>query len=561
MLVIDDSKKNFLNMKAKMLELSAGDFEENLTDYRRTALEIDWECYQSIVDKIKNTDYNHLSLEEQIKFYTEIVDDYNQLNELQCDYRNVYTKYSDGQELALSNLDNIFIDAIKNRISQIEGYLMNTKNLKSNKIELGRLNKELIDATKQKNSVREKIFNIRRRLKDDIINGGIGEEFNISSELKKYGIELKEIINDMDLLDRVYGDRKKQRDDAEEVLNLALILPNRDDAICQLYASQLLRNNYVFNLVELVKEIYTDQDDYDLFKDSLYKIADLVKEIKNGLRELNGRINNSFDYIKIKNYIEIFEKTKDYATDIDNITKTMTYLSEMIDNMEKKNNELLLSINKELVMLTENINTIYMDISKEEEHEDESKSDIFKLLHLEDVKDNQVIKLADIKSNFNISRVIEKTRGVINRVYGMFFSGNKNRDVGSVPELVIEKKENMPSLENPTANYEKRNVNIEFNEMEPFVAPQLFDDRKDSSIFDNKNDDKMLIDFSNDMPINNFIKQVKDREDVTNEEEVKMPELFWTPKEENNTSLSLPRAKSFDEQLEESMNSNNHLRR
>ena len=69
-----------------MLELSKDNIEETLDEYRKLALEIDRECYLTIIEKIKNSNYNNLPLEEQIKVLMEFAQDYNYLNELLLTY-------------------------------------------------------------------------------------------------------------------------------------------------------------------------------------------------------------------------------------------------------------------------------------------------------------------------------------------------------------------------------------------------------------------------------------------------------------------------------------------
>jgi len=544
MLVIDDSKLKLLKMKEKILELSTNIDTKALNEYRDLAVAIDDYCYQTIIKEIKDSNYNNLPLEEQIGVLRGILDDYNYFNEMQCNFRNTYSKYSNSG-LSLTDISNILVDNIQNRISQIEGYLMNIKNLKSNKIELDRLNQSLIAAVDGKKQTAELIMNIREKLKLDVLNsrGRIYaddnrlEVTNISIELSNFGINLNDIISNDELLNTVYSDALNEKKEKLETLNTALSLPNKDDAICGMYMFELLKSNYKFTLVELIKEIMNSNTDYYLFKDSLYKIEDLIKEIKNNLKELNVKFYiNPFDQIKIKDYICVFEKTKDYEIDINAIKQTMTYLADMIDEMEKRNNEFLLSINDEVTILREDINTLYLSIPKEDVNVLEGDDSITEILKTADVKANQVIRVKQPVIGFMKGRVKEKTNSVIKRVFEMFCQKEKKE---VIPDLVVEK---LQAIQETVPNEEQKNNEIElFQEVEPFLEPTLFEDRIDSEIFsDNSN---RQINLSSSEP-KTVIEQTEDvKEDAV---EDKMPELFWTPKEEEETS----KVESFDEQVE-----------
>ena len=563
MLIIDDSKLKLLKMKEKMLELAGKTDLEALDEYRDLAVSIDEDCYQMIIKEIKDSNYNNLPLEEQIKTLRVIEDDYNYLNELQCGFRNVYSKYKD-EELSLTNLDNILVDNIQARISQIEGYLMNAKNLKSNKLELDRLNQSLIAATDGKKQVGDLINDIQAKLREEV-KSARGRKYakddklavtSIAIELQEFGINLSEIINDGEWLDKVYSDLLNEKKEKQETLNTALSLPNKDEAICAMYMEELLKSNYKLVIVELIKEVFSDNDDYDLFKDSLYKIEDLIKEIKNNLKELNIKFYiNPFNQIKIKDYIHQFEKSNDYEVDISSIKETMIYLSNMIDEMEKHNSEFLSSISDDVPILKEDTNTVYLDIPKEKDEVISSDDVILELLKPDAASDNQVIKIRNLQSDFMKSRVKEKTDSVIKRVCEMYCPKEKKE---IVPDLVIEKpievvKEEEAPIENvkeevepflePTLFEEIKDSeifsedNIEgvkkeetvpieeakeevdlFKEVEPFLQPTLFEERKDSEIFSEDN-----------------IEETKEEAKPLEEnDEMKMPDVFWVSKEESD---------------------------
>ncbi len=268
----------------------------------------------------------------------------------------------------------------------------------------------MINDTKEQEHNKELIKEIRRKLKDDIFNAkgrilktdGSLEITSIALELKKYDIDLNTIIDDSKQIDELYGEAIRERKDAKETLSLALSIPNKDEKICKEYAQNLLSTNYKFNLVELIKEAINDEDNYYLFKDNLYKIEDLLREIKNSLRELDVKFYiNPFDHIKIKDYIKEFEKTEDKTEEINKVKATIDYVMNMIDDMERANNEFLLSIGNDIDILKENVNTIYVNFDKEEETpEVETQNEPIKV---EEVKENQVVNITDISELFQLS--------------------------------------------------------------------------------------------------------------------------------------------------------------
>ncbi len=533
MLVIDDSKLNLLKMKEKMLEL-IDERSSILKDYRDLAIQIDYECYQMLIDEIKNSNYNNLPFEKQITTLRSILDDYNYLNEIQWTFRNTYGKYSK-EELLLSDLSIILVDDIETRISQIEGYLMNNKNLKSNKMELDRLNQSLIVAVDCKKSVQETIDEIHKKLKEEVLGArgrkrsedGKSEATDIATELNSFGIDLHAIIDDNELLDRTYSEALKERNEKQETLDTARGLPNSDAEICSMYARDVLNANYKIVLVELIKEVFNNPDDYYLFKDSLYKIDDLIKEINNNLKEL--RINmeiNPFKQIKIKNYIKIFEKCKDYDINIKNITNTMTYLTDMVGNMEKANNDFLLSIGSDAMILKEDINTLYLNIPEEKENEVS-----IDFLDAKKGKANQVVKIVKSGANFMRGRAKEKTTSVIKRVYEMFCQPVKDE---AVPELVIEKHEDVvePVIEETT----EENIDV-FQELPPFVEPTLYETRKDDDIFVD-NSKKMHVDLTNNR-VKNELREKIDKTEIERPTEEETMQ-FWTPANNNNMDSQAP---------------------
>ena len=53
MLVVDNNKMKLLRMKEKLLEVSPDNYQNNLVDFRKLAIEIDNEVYNLLVNNIK----------------------------------------------------------------------------------------------------------------------------------------------------------------------------------------------------------------------------------------------------------------------------------------------------------------------------------------------------------------------------------------------------------------------------------------------------------------------------------------------------------------------------
>lgn len=617
MLVINDNKMKLLKMKEKLLEVSNDNHDKTLEDYAKLALEIDNDCYNLIINEIKDTDYNSLSLEEQIKYLSEIEDDYNYLNQLQWMIRKTYGKYDDN-ELKLSDISVILIDKIIQRISDIQGYLMNIKNLESNKIELDRLNYQLISLDKENEQTKKIMLDIKNKLRNEIIKAegrvynykGSIEAISIVSEFKKYGINLKEIVDDSEKLRDIFRRFNEEKETQEETFRATINLPNRDEEICKQIELETIQSEYKYCLIELVNEVCMTDTEYNLFKNSLYKIADIIKSIKGYLQKIGIKFYiNPFDRIKIESQIQVFNSIPDYKKEINNVKKTITYVSLMIDDATRKNQELMVTINSDIKMIDDNTEketeTIHQLFSYEDN--DDNNKTFSDIVLSDDFKDNQVVSLKELNDNFKVNRAHEKTDGVIKRVYEMFNNiPVVTSDVKS-PELLLEpigvsknelnnedsKSINSSAYIEPVQNItldlpfdfpnevmddltvdnsdnifldddKSKNINNDlFQEVEPFEETPLFSDKYDSDIFQDNNS-KMIIDLSNNKigkePFGQNTSIVKlDKKKENNELNSMMPDAFWVTKddqmenEENNVL-------SFDEQVAALMKDNEQIK-
>ena len=605
MLVINTINENLLKMKEKLLEVSIGDNSSILEDYKKYAKEIDDDYYNQIIKKIENCNYNSLSFEEQIKFLSEIEDDYNYLNQLQWMFRNVYDKYTD-DNLELSNINNILIDNVIERKSDIQGYLINIKNLDSNAIELDRLKYQLVSFDKENVKLKNVFNEIRNNLRNQVIKAegrvyntkGNMETISVVSELRKYGIDLKEIVQDSKKLKNIFRKFSEEKDTQNEMFEATINLPNRDEEICNQIEHETIECAYKYSLIELVSEVCKTDTEYDLFRNSLYKIADIIASIKGYLQKLGIKFYiNPFDRIKIDSQIQVVDSMTDYEKEINNVKKTITYISSMIDETTEKNRELLIAINNDIKIIDDNNQK---ENKSNQEYTDYDETDDIKtfgdIVLSNDFKDNQVISLRKLSDDFKIDRAYEKTAGVIKRVYEMIntvpiVSDSKTPEL--ILEAVVQKKKDIhdkdSKLDNDSTNLKqehnksfdiqhditsgktddlivdnsdqvfiddtlpKKIDNNLFQEVMPFESTPLFNERYDSDIFDDNNNSKMIIDLSDSLSDKNSFEQKSsiiqlDKKKENDDLNSMMPDAFWVTKDDQDNK-KMDKDLSFDEQV------------
>ena len=443
MLVVDDTRTNLLKMKEKLLKITKGDRQQLLDEYKDLVISIDRDEYNALISKIKSTNYIDLPLEEQVSFFNDIIDNYNSLNEMQYRYRNLYNSYSD-IPLKLSDISKIFIDTISERSSVIQGYLMNNKNLESNKVELEKLNLDLINALKKESLINSKINEINNSLKFSILSveGRIIDNHNnmiytsAVQEYKNAGLDLRELIENPDTLREEINRVTKERDENNETLAAAAICYKNNGQNEEVYnkiKDTVKNSEYNLVLLEIVQEICSETKEYYLMINKLNRLLNLIEE-----RKLYLKVKfyiDPFTRIKIDEQLKVLEHMEDNTKKIANIRKTITYFTDNIANIENMNQEYLERINRNDRLFVDG-NDIALPV---EEPLDTNNVRSYPFEFDNDNRTyeiNQVKKIRDLNDDFNIDRAIEKCNGVIVRVNELF--GNKVEKVTKAPELVIE---------------------------------------------------------------------------------------------------------------------------
>lgn len=440
MLVIDDNRTRLLAMKEKLLEYSTDKSEQLLEDYKNLAIEIDSEIFNAIVKKISDVNYYGLPLKEQLEFLLEISDDYNGLNELQHRYRSVYKRHSN-QELILSDIDNILIDQIRNRISYINGYLLNLDKLEKNRLEIGRLSKELIDQEHRKDSADNKFYQFENDLIKRMLQAkgrifdGLGNEIatDLISEYSKIGVDLEKILSDKTLLESYRNKLSSELVSEEDRLSAAEICYRNlgDSNSKKLYdncVNDIAKARYKFILIEIIYVISNIKKGYEELRNKRLQLDDLIKLRLACLERLNVKfVIDPFKMLKIQEQLEVIESLGDISKRVASIRESLNLLVNETEKMESKNNEYIISLSEKI--------ELYSDKKTMQEVVDTYDIINSSIPPLDN--DKRVIGIRKIKDSFNIARVKAKTDGVIARVIQLINDVKEISKVSIVPELVV----------------------------------------------------------------------------------------------------------------------------
>ena len=164
-LSFDDNMFRLAKMQETLLKVSVSNREENLKKYQELVTQIDAKAFVDILEKIKHIDEHSHSLEEELQYLEEIKNVYNQLLELQLSFKGVCELYGDNS-LELSDLTQLNISYLDDRINAINGYLVNLKNIEENKKKLQELNEQLVNEERKKDLFTNRL----KTLEDELIH-------------------------------------------------------------------------------------------------------------------------------------------------------------------------------------------------------------------------------------------------------------------------------------------------------------------------------------------------------------------------------------------------------
>ena len=557
MLVVDNNKMKLLKMKEKLLEVSPYDNQNCLNEFKNLAIDIDSEVFASLVDHIENTNYHDLPLEEQINVLAEFVQAYDDVNELQYSFKNVYQRYA-GLPLQLSDMSIISIDSIKDRISCIEGYLLNNNNVENNKQELEQLNLDLIDEEKRRIDSLEIFKTKEAQLRNSFVNAegrvaasddayiSFVREFNILSlDLKQLLLDNQQLENE---LDQAVADKALTREEYEAAkvcYNYVPSFENKEN--CNAINKKLVFMEYKFALLEMASLIAKDFSEYDsvkLKREKLKVFNDMRVEC---LKKLDVvLLIDPFASLKINEQLEIIESYGDNKEKISSIRRKISNVNFLLESRLKRNVDFMVELNALNNFITDKTS---FGVVKEVAKHDEATKNI--------VLPSQVVGVVDIPNNLlMLDRAREKANSVIRRVSEMFVDTNVdvpqtvNPDLVILPSISLEEEQNdavaleekpvetAPEIEVPIefpeiADYSNSDEAIGsdnndlFQEVVPFDSTKLFDNKYDD-IFTNSEKEpevsNMLIDLSdtanNDLNIASAGQQGGDAFWITKDDDV-----------------------------------------
>lgn len=526
-------------MKEKLLEVSTGNKDMILSEYKKIVLELDETMYNRLIDIIKNTIYHNLPLEEQLQGLTNLEGEYNSYNEFQCRYKENYEKYAH-EKLELLPIDDIYIDKIKNKIDAISGYLINNQNLARYRSELERLNVELINAEKKKEAINSRLQLLEQELRNNVLNAegridnnGSLEYASIRKEFEKYGFDLTNLLSNQGLVNSELAGASSMLSSLEEKMDAAKVcfnnMPNADTK--KLYTisyHELLDAKYKINLLKFANLVLKNYSNYDDVKNKRQELMNLVKERSKLLIDLGVKfLVDPFDRIKLKDQLEIVELLHNNVQNVTNIKEKIKDNFDMVDRLKEKNNELYLIIsqNEELFNRKK-----FVGGTIEIETVDEDTSG-----------NSKVLSVKDISDKFNSKLVKEKTKGVIMRVYELFNTvEDKPQNRVVVPDLMIEKsddslvnrqddvfedvQQNQKIFETSVESANDKNDDL-FTEVEPFQQAVLFTNKYDDVFTENKTTQseempELFFDFDSKLDNSQVIDNVTDEKELSFDEQI-----------------------------------------
>jgi len=376
--VLDTNENDLklLKMKEKLLEVTDANHEENLRIYAQLAVQIDKDYYNGILNKINESNYHNQTLEEELVFLEELEKEYEQLFELQCRFKEIYERYS-SSKLVLSDIDTIDIDAIKNRMSVISGYLINLKNMEDNKKELEKCNEQLILEEKKKKEIEKRLGALEDELKKSFLNAEgrvYSKETNsigytsVVNEYKSIDIDIVTLLNDEERLTQMLKEAINNRNEKEEVLSTAMIcydnIPNKENKeILDSINVETVRVRYRLAMFKILDLISKKWYSYEQVKTKREELIDLIKYRKACLEQLGTKFSiDPFSRIKIEEQVKFILELGSNSKMISKIRKHMTDISDMLDEMTAMNDDFLDVIGDKVELIKDNLSMSSIDI-------------------------------------------------------------------------------------------------------------------------------------------------------------------------------------------------------
>lgn len=600
MLVVDDNMFKLAKMQEALLKVSGSNREENLNNYIKTVLEIDTRAYDDLLKEIKHIDEHNQTLENELQFLEKIKKTYDQLLELQMSFKRVCELYSD-KELELSDLSQLNIEYIDDRINAITGYLTNLRNIDKNKEKLESLSDQLVIEEKKKISLDNKLLEMESILRNNFIyaegrfiDNGKLQYASVISEYKELGFDFNKLLSDTVFLSDTLNEFEKKKVELSESVKAAEICYN---SVLSLESKQILNEinkefvliKYKLVMLKILKILSCNYVEYEDVLKKREQLLDLINYRLSCMETLGIKISiDPFGRTKVREQLETILSLNDNSKTINKIRKEISLLSSRVDEMLKENSGYL-------AVLSDTRNLIESKVSFNDVDTTSIVFDFEDMLVKKEITPNQVVDIRNISDKLNMYIIGQKTSSVLKRVNQMINNKlEKEIEVKTnvVPELVIvpsasleeeikfdfddeirEEEFQDSSLDEeddivvdlPLDMVEDVKVQTQHEEplfvenaddmfvnVVPFVEPELFTDRSDESVTKNENADDQNNEISH-------LENMVDNEDSALQfdyTEEEMPDAFWVTQGEdtNDDDYVIP---SFDEQVQMLINSEN----
>lgn len=590
MLVIDEDMLKLVKMQERLVRATSANRISNLDSYKKTVIQIDSEAFASLLEQVKHLGEHNRTLEEELPFLEEIKSAYDQLHELQLGYISVCELYG-ANDLRLSDLSQINIEYINNRISVINGYLLNLRNIEINKNRIQELDKQLADEEKKKDYLGSKLEQLELSLRESFLSAegrnlvdGSLQYTSVVDEYKKLGIDFTLVLNDVNVLKKMLFEINKERTEVSEKFRTAEIcynnFPNGESKqILDEIKVDFLRIKYRFAMLKILELLSATYNNYDEFKDKREKLLDLIKYRLSCLEDLGIKVSiDPFSRTKVSQQLEELKPLIDNSKVINKIKKELSQLTDRTEEMINQNSGYLISLSETKQLLISKVGMNSIDISSVELlHSDELVDGVSEAKKV--VDDNQVVDLRT-PGQLNMSIIRQKTLGVIKRVNQMIndtslhTSLDDRAEVNVSPELVIvqsgSREENKTMVETPNIEYDdifinyvpddtpvvasnvdsdddqlvpdNDEINNIFETVVPFEEPVMFEERNDETLElggSEKED-------TDDSPDFSFASELTSQEDEVDE----MPDAFWVTEDTfEEDVLEEDDVISFDDQI------------
>ena len=433
MIDINDSDFKLMKMIVSLLnrENSQNIIDNNnLNKFKELALKIDQENYLSYLNRLKEYHHN-IPLGQELDELEKLENAYNALQEMQCKFRNIYAKFS-SETLSLSPMDDIDIKNIMARKNLVSGYLINLKNIEDCENKLENDSKKLIVENKKSDANKRMYEHLEEKLKTSFLRaeGRINENLDYTSvliEYKENGFDIKQMLEDSNLLNDTYRKVEKVRKEKDELLETGNICYENDPSlenkkVLNELTKEAYKARYQLILIRIAMLINETVKKYDELLEKRRNLLELIKSRKQCLYRFKDKIRiDPFDRIRIQSQIDYINNLTDNSKTITSLRKEINDLTTKLDDLKNNNSKFLKEIN------------IYHEFYHEKITVPKAAEEPLIILP------NQVISLKDAQLEKSDRIIKEQTKTLAKTVLDSY--NKPKEDISTNPQLVVEKKD------------------------------------------------------------------------------------------------------------------------